>query len=205
MSELNEVFLTWIVAYGPPALALTLLLAAAGLPPLPSSLFVIAAGAFVRQGVLDGPTTATLALVGAVTGDSISYGLGRFAHGWTERRFGQSQAWQQAQTIFQKRGALAIYLTRWLVQPLALPTNLIAGGSGYPFYRFLLYDTAGEATWIVLYGGAGYAVGSQWELISSFIIDFSGVLVGLLLLGAGVYWLLRPRRASQAVSMDPSP
>jgi membrane-associated protein len=78
-----------------------------------------------------------------------------------------------------------------LLTPLALPTNLIAGGSGYRYWRFLTYDVAGEFTWILLYGGLGYLFGSQWELISQFISDFSGLLVGLVALGAGLYFLLR--------------
>ena len=61
----------------------------------------------------------------------------------------------------KRRGGIAIYLTRWLFTPLALPTNLIAGSSGYPFWKFLLFDIAGEITWILLYGGLGYAFGSQ--------------------------------------------
>ncbi|MBN1219737.1 MAG: VTT domain-containing protein [Anaerolineae bacterium] len=188
--SLTELFLTGMITYGPPALGLALLLGALGIP-LPSTLLLLAAGAFVRQGVLDGVTASGLGLLGAVLGDSASYAMGYFARGWVQRRFGQSATWQKAEATFKRRGGLAIYLTRFLLTPLAIPTNLIAGGSGYPYWRFLGYDVAGEFTWIVLYGGVGYAVGSQWELISQFISDFSGLLVGLVILGIGLYFLVR--------------
>jgi len=194
--NLTEFFLTGMITYGPPALALALLLGALGIP-VPGTLFVLAAGAFVRQGVIDLATATGLGLLGVVLGDSASYAIGRFAKGWVERRFGRSAAWQNARATFEHRGGLAIYLTRFLLTPLALPTNLIAGGSGYGFWRFLAYDLAGEFTWIVLYGGLGYLFGSQWELISQFISDFSGLLVGLVALGAGLYFLLRRRRRPQ--------
>lgn len=201
MTDLNltDLFLTGMLTYGPLALGLALLVGALGIP-VPGTLFVLAAGAFVRQGVLDLFTASSLGLLGAVLGDSASYAIGYFAKGWVERRFGQSAAWQKARDTFERRGGLAIYLTRFLLTPLALPTNLIAGGSGYSFGRFLAYDVAGEFTWIVLYGGLGYAFGSQWELINQFISDFSGLLVGLAALGAGIYFLIRQRRRNGLTS-----
>ncbi|MEW5958537.1 MAG: VTT domain-containing protein [Chloroflexota bacterium] len=198
MTEFNltDLFLTGVITYGPPALGLALLLGALGIP-VPGTLLVLAAGAFVRQGVVDLTTAAGLGLLGAVLGDSASFAMGRFAQGWVRRRFGGSPAWQSAQATFDRRGGLAIYLTRFLLTPLAIPTNLIAGGGDYAFWRFLTYDMAGEFTWIVLFGGLGYVFGNQWELISQFISDFSGLLLGLALLVAGLYFLFRRRRQNQ--------
>jgi membrane protein DedA with SNARE-associated domain len=191
MSEFNltDSLLTGVLIYGAPAFGLALLLGALGIP-LPGSLFVVAAGAFVRQGVLDGPLAAIFGLGGALLGDSLSYGLGRFARDWVQRRFGPSPTWRKAQATFDRRGGLAVYLTRFLLTPLAIPVNLIAGGSGYTFWRFMTYAAAGEITWLALYGGLGYAFGSQWELISQFMSDFSGLLIGVAALGAGVYFLV---------------
>jgi len=197
--NLTELFLTGMLTFGPPALGVALLLGALGLP-LPGTLFVLAAGAFVRQGVIDLWLAAGLGLLGAIIGDGGSYAMGRFAKGWVQRRFGQSQTWQNAQATFERRGGVAVYLTRFLITPLAIPTNLIAGGSGYPYWRFFTYDLAGEFTWIVLYGGLGYLFGSQWEAINQFISDFSGVLVGVVALGAGVYFLLRRRGRTASVA-----
>ena len=188
--SLTNLFLTGMITYGAPALGLALFLGALGLP-LPGTLFVLAAGAFARQGIIYWVDSSGLGLLGAVLGDSASYAVGRFAKGWIERRLGQSSAWRKARATFERRGGLAIYLTRFLLTALAVPTNLIAGGSGYPFWRFLLYDIAGELTWIILYGGLGYIFGSQWELINQFINDFSGILVGVVALGMGIYLILR--------------
>jgi membrane-associated protein len=191
--DLTEFFLTGMLTYGPPALGLALFIGALGLP-VPGTLFVLAAGAFVRQGVIDLASASALGLLGAVLGDSASYAIGYFAKGWVQRRFGQSSGWQKAQDTFERRGGIAIYVTRFLLTPLAVPTNLIAGGSGYPFWKFFVYTLAGEFTWIVLYGGLGYTFGSQWEAINQFISDFSGLLVGIVALGAGIYFLVRRQR-----------
>ena len=190
--DLNELVLTWVTIYGSPMVAGILLLGALGVP-VPGTLLVIASGAFIRQNFLDLYTTPILALAGAVVGDTIGYGVGRFAHIWIERRFGQTAAWKNARDFFGRRGGIAIYLTRWLLTPVAVPTNLVAGSSGYTFSKFLFFDVAGELTWILLYGGLGYAFGSQWELISEVISNFTGLILGVVLLGAGVYLLLRFR------------
>jgi membrane-associated protein len=78
--SLTDFFLTGMITYGAPALGLALLLGALGVP-LPGTLFVLASGAFVRQGVMDWAEASSLGLLGAVLGDSISYVMGRFAKG----------------------------------------------------------------------------------------------------------------------------
>jgi len=195
MTELSfiEFFLTGIIIYGPFMVSLALFMSALG-APVPGTLIVVAGGAFVQQGILEWRTAFLLGLFGVVLGDSTSYTMGRVAKGWVQRRFGHLSTWQTAQQSFNRRGEVAIYLTRFLVTPLAIPTNLVAGGSGYMFGRFLLYDTAGEITWLAIFGGLGYIFGSNWEVISQFVSDLSGFLAGIVILAIGIYFLLRCRR-----------
>jgi len=154
--------------------------------PVGASVVVIAAGAFSQQGILDWPSAIVIGLVGAVIGNMLSYSIGHYAKGWTQKRFGNSQTWINASQSFHNSAGLAIYLTRWLITAIAIPTNLIAGGSGYKFSHFLLYDVTGELTWIVLYGGLGYWFGSQWELVYDFISNFGGLALGMGLCGFGI-------------------
>ena len=46
-------------------------------------------------------------------------------------------------------------------------------------------------TWIMFYGGLGYAFGSQWEIINQFVSDYSSWLGGMIVLGIGAYFLIR--------------
>ena len=188
---MSDYLLTLIINYGAPVFAVLLFLGALGLP-VGASVLVIAAGAFSQQGILNWPLAALLGWIGAILGDAISFGIGFYAKDWVDKRFGRSPTWRSAEQTFDERAGLAIYLTRFLITALAVPTNLIAGGSGIRFRRFMFYDSLGELTWILLYGGLGYVFGSQWELVSTFISNFGGLILGIVIIGAGV-WLWNKR------------
>jgi membrane protein DedA with SNARE-associated domain len=187
--DLSSIVLGWMASYGAPMVAALLLFGGLGIP-LPGTLIVIASGAFMRQNMLDVVYTPILGYLGTIGGDVLLYSLGYFASGWIETRFGQAPAWKRAHELFERRGGVAIFLTRWLLTAVSFPITLIAGSSGYHFRKYLVFAMLGELTWIVLYGGLGYAFGSQWELISDFISNFSGFVLGALALGVGIYLLI---------------
>jgi membrane protein DedA with SNARE-associated domain len=191
-----DFLLTLIINYGAPIFALLLLLGALGVP-IGASVLVIAAGAFSQQGILSWYSTALLGLIGAVMGDAIGFGIGFYAKEWIQNRLGSSPTWRSARETFDERAGLAIYLTRFLITALAVPTNLIAGGSGIQFRRFMIYDVLGEFTWIVLYGGLGYWFGSQWEVVSDFVSNFGGFIFGLLILVVGIWLAIRWLRSRE--------
>jgi len=195
---MSDFLLTQIINYGAPLFGSILFLAALGLP-LPASILLIAAGAFSQQGFLDWVSIAVFGFLGAVFGDAISFGMGFYAKNWVSKRMEGSPAWKNARDTFESRAGMAVYLTRFLITALAVPTNLIAGGSGIRFRRFMIYDSLGELTWVVLYGGLGYLFGSQWELVSDFISNFGGLILGLVILGVGVWlWTKRMRNIENA-------
>ena len=186
MFDLSIDLLPLILSYGAPLLGALLLFGAIGIP-IPTTLLVVASGAFVRQGMLT-PDAALIGLCCVVAGDSLSFAIGRLGQGRLERRFYASHAWQRALRLFHSRGGAAIYLTRWLFTGVAIPTNLAAGGSGYRFDRFLLLDLLGEATWMSLFGGLGYWLGSQWELASQLLPEVSSLVLSLAAVLGGLYW-----------------
>jgi len=188
-TDLSSLVLGWMAAYGAPMVAGMLFLGGLGLP-FPSTLIVIASGAFMRQNLLDLYSTPVLGYLATIAGDTSLYALGYFASGWIETHFGKTTTWKNAHILFEQRGGIAIFLTRWLLTAVAFPITLIAGSSGYHFRKFFTFVVLGELTWVLLYGGLGYAFGSQWELISDFISNFSGFVLGALVLGVGIYLLV---------------
>ena len=203
LSDLTNLPLSAIATYCAGVLGLVFFLSAMGVP-LPSTLFVVAGGAFIQQGVLNLYPTLGLSLVCVVLGDMLSYGIGRVLSRSMYARYGQSATWQRAEEYFARRGGIAIVLTRCMLMPIAVPVNLVAGSSAYPVWRFAAYDVTGELIWLLGYGAIGYLFGSQWESISAFISTASGPLVGVLIAGGGAYALIRWQRHPAAGQLVPA-
>lgn len=198
---MSDFLLTQIINYGAPILGVIVFIGALG-APFPGTLIVIAVGAFTRQGVLPWHTTGLVALACVVLGDNLSYTMGHFARESVLRRFQGSKQWSKAEETFNNWGGMAVVWTRFLLTGIAVPVNLIAGTSGFGIHRFFIYDLIGEFVWIFGYGGLGYLFGSQWELISDILSNISGLSLGLVILGIGI-WLgvrqykkIETRRAS---------
>ena len=195
---MSEFLLTQIINYGAPILGAIVFLGAIGIP-FPATIIVIAVGAFCRQGFLSWPSTGLIALTCVVLGDCLSYAMGFHVREPVLRRFRGSDKWIQAENSFQRWGGMSVLLTRFLITGIAVPVNLIAGTGSFPFRRFLFYDLSGEAIWIFGYGGLGYLFGAQWEAVSAFLSNMSGLLLGLLILGVGIWLGLRRLRTSTAI------
>ena len=184
---MNDLYLNWMTAHGVPILILALLAQPLGLP-IPTGLLVLAAGASARQGLISWPGAAALTLTAAVVGDCASYALGRAGGRWTRHLVGcrGRAVWLRAEGQFTRWGALAVYLTRVVLTSLELVTNLVAGSSRYPLRRFVAWAAAGRVTWIGLYGGLGYVLGSQWQLARRLIDGYGPWFSALVLGGLGL-------------------
>ena len=182
------------LAYGPVALALVLFAGCLGVP-LPVTMLLLAAGALVREGLFDATLISPLVLV-AVVGDCASYLMGRYG-GWLFRkRLEGTPYWSRAVHALQRWGPATILLTRFLLTPLATPTNLIAGGKRYAFQEFLLLCLIGDSLKITLFVGLGYLFAESWEAIGASINNLIwwlilGTLATLLIYAAYGRWRSR--------------
>jgi membrane protein DedA with SNARE-associated domain len=200
----SDTLLSYLQNYGPIVLAVALFLASMGLP-LPASLIVIAAGAFARQGRFSWEFAFIMTLIGAALGSSGSYLCGRKGLQWMISRLKRGRAWRKAEETFRKQGAAAIILTRFLLTPLALPINLIAGADKYPFWKFISLCAFGQAIWIAIYGGAGYAAGASWPWVQARIGSFAPwILLGAAVL-FGLYELIMHWRGHLPAPPGPNP
>ena len=191
---MSDFLLTQVINYGAPLLGLIVFIGALG-APFPGTLIVVAAGAFSRQEILAWHITGFIALTCVVLGDSLSYSMGYYARDAVLNRFKNSPRWVQAEDTFNRWGGMSVLLTRFLITGIAVPVNLIAGTSKFPFKRFFLYDVLGESIWIFGYGGLGYLFGSQWEVVSDLLGNISGFLLGAIILGLGLWLGIRRLRA----------
>lgn len=183
--------LSAVPTYGPWLVALVTFLSCVGVP-VPASMLMLAAGGFAAADDLDVWQVALAALLGAGLGDQTAY--------WVARKGGapfvdriatgaRAPLLARARALVASRGTIAVFLSRWLVSPLAPYASLITGASRMGWLPFTTAAVAGEVVWVGVYVGAGYTFGDNLEAAT----EFAGSILGFLAAGAiaaGLGWWL---------------
>jgi membrane-associated protein len=199
--SLSDYLLSALGVYGLPVLFAGLLAGAIGLP-LPGSLMLLAAGSFTEQGDMNLWTVMALSCAGVILGDNAGYAIGR----WGSRRLmnrishfiGGEKRLKTTEGWLNRREGAGIFLTRWLLTPLAPFVNIICGVTRYSWPRFLLYDVLGEVLWVVLYVLLGRFFSDRVQEMSELLGDFVWMIVGLLFALAFGWMLWRNFRSSSS-------
>lgn len=195
---MTDWLLSLVPGYGLWLVATTTFLSCLALP-IPASVVMLAAGGFAAAGDLVLWQVAVAALGGAVAGDQLGYAAGRFGGAPLLGRLARSPARApliaRARAIMDRRGGIAVFLTRWLFSPLGPYVNLISGATGHGWGRFTLWGIAGEAVWCGLYVAMGRSFAGNLEAASDMLGSVLGLLAtGTAALGLG-WWLVRLARS----------
>jgi membrane-associated protein len=123
------------------------------------------------QGTVQYIALALASIVGALGGESIGFMLGRYfgpriRHSPLGRRIGERQ-WQRAERYLERRGGIAVFLSRFLpVLHSLIPVTV--GMSTMPYRRFIAWTLPACILWSFAYVTAGsLAAGSYRELADS--------------------------------------
>jgi len=171
---------------------------------VPATALMLVTGGLVGSGTLDGPTILAWGIAGAIIGDAISYGLGRWLGPGILRRRPlnrQRQTVARARLFFYRYGFASVLLGRFL-GPFRAIIPTIAGVMGMPNGRFQLANVLSAVAWMPVMLAPGYLAARGMEdglaggggQIVMLIGTAISVLLGLWLLAT----LLRPRRQSPA-------
>lgn len=185
LGTIGDEVLTALLVYGYPALGLTLLFGAIGLP-LPDGIATTVAGSLASQGRIDWFWAATVAVTSSVLGDAVGYGVGRLLSQKFLERHGRWLGYTSArrarvQSLFDRWGLLTVFVTRTFISYLSSIASMLAGVSHYRLPKFVAIAFVGRMVWTAGYLGLGYGIGSDWEAATSFLTNLS-VLVLLLAL-----------------------
>ncbi|MDF2142788.1 VTT domain-containing protein [Paenirhodobacter sp. CAU 1674] len=194
----NAALTDWVLAqlplYGPWLLGMTTFLSCLALP-VPASLMMIASGAFVATGDLSLPAIGGAAFAGAVSGDQAGFWLGRRAGRLLpapDSRKGKLISAALAQLA--RKGAVTVFLSRWLFSALGPWVNLAAGASGFRHPRFTLAGVLGEAVWVGAYVGLGIAFGANLQAAADLASNALGLMAAGAMAVALGWWLWRAAR-----------
>lgn len=123
-----------------------------------------------------------LFLVASAAGDSLNFFLGKKFGELIPRhrvlgKFIKEQDLNKAQTFFNKYGAMAIFLGRFMpIIRTLIP--FVAATSNFPYTKFVKYNLSACFTWVAICCGAGYFFGN----IPIIKANFSMVIIGIVVI-----------------------
>ena len=191
---LSDRILSALLVYGYPALALTLLLGAIGLP-LPIGVAAVLAGSLAALGNLRWEWAGIIAVTASFAGDMIAYGIGRAVNDHFLAKHGRwigysPQRRDNIQALLQRWGGITVIVSRTLTSSLSSVVSIFAGVSRYRFSRFLVFALFGRLIWTSAYLGLGFWIGGNIDAASQFLGNLSGLLIALgVLVVSGAYRL----------------
>lgn len=130
---------------------------------LPGETALLAGGAVTAVGHASLPVLIGAASVGAITGDAVGYWIGR-RFGPTARtsragRWVGEARWARAEDVMARRGAVAVLTGRWIGVLRAL-VPAVAGMTGMPYRRYMLFNVVGGVLWVAGVSTVGYLTGA---------------------------------------------
>jgi membrane-associated protein len=135
-------------------------------PVVPSETLVITLGAFAATGDPHLGLVILVAALGALTGDHISYAIGRRSGSRVFARLEPGsrthRAYEQVGRMLADRGGLVLVAARYIPFGRTAAT-LSAGATGFPRRSFTRYAIVAAGTWAVYSAGLGYLGGAAFE------------------------------------------
>lgn len=127
-----------------------------------------------------------VALIAAILGDNIGFGIGKYGGQPLIDRFGKyifltPDRVKKAKAFFIRQGAKIIVVARF-IDGLRQANGIIAGLSGIKFIKFLTYNIIGAALWVATWIAVGYYGGQQIGTFIKYDKYFS-ILAVILIVG----------------------
>lgn len=176
------------------------------LVPIPTSLMMLAPGAFVAAGDLVFSQVYGAALFGAIAGDQTGFQIGRRGGAPLLERLRTSEARAavigRAERLVDRFGGIGVFFSTWLFAPLGPWVNFVAGAARLSWVRFTIWDTLGELIWVSIYVGVGYSFAANIAEASEVAGNVIGVMAALALAGAMILWIVKTLKAQSKPETD---
>lgn len=134
-------------------------------------------------------------VVGALCGETIGFAIGRWLgpriEPYLDRRWPRAaDRWRRTERYLQRRGGIAIFLSRFLPVAHSL-VPLIVGASGFAYRRFLAWTLPACLVWASAYSTAGWLAGGTYRELSGRLHGAGFVLVAAVLAFLAIMWLVK--------------
>jgi LPXTG-motif cell wall-anchored protein len=202
VDAIAEVMREWVKDYGYVAIFL-LMLAESACIPFPSEVTMLVGGWYAATGQLDFFWVGTAGVLGNLVGSWIAYGVGRSTGRGLLDRYGRyvlirSHDIDRAEVWWEKYGEAATFFSR-LLPVIRTFISLPAGIARMPFGKFSVLTFLGVIPWTFALTWVGVVVKDNWERVLGYFDIPTLIIGGLLVVGAGFWYLRRRRQRAQAV------
>ncbi|NTW45904.1 MAG: phosphatase PAP2 family protein [Candidatus Moranbacteria bacterium] len=162
---------------------------------LPGTVFILFFGFFSSQGYLDFGTLFWSVMLGAMIGDSLGFWLGtKGVHLFrAENRILRLSHLEKGQKFFSVHGNKSVLLGRF-VGPLRPIVPFVAGLTGMPWWRFLLWDLIASVLWAWSHLTLGYFFGGAAAVIETWFTRASAFLLLLSILTFLLWYVAKRSR-----------
>ncbi|UQU67599.1 DedA family protein [Couchioplanes caeruleus] len=178
--------------YGYLGVAFTVFVEGFGVPA-PGETAIIAGAGAAGHGRLNIFLVAVVAFAAAVCGDSLGYLIGRAGGRPLVLRYGRlvrltPERFARVEAFMSRHGPKVVAAARF-VEGLRQLNGVVAGASGMPWFRFVMYNVIGAALWVGVWCTVGYVAGDHWKAITVAVHRYEPyVLAGIVLVGFAVLW-----------------
>ena len=188
----------WLQSIGYLAVALFVGVESLGVP-LPGETMLITAAVFAattHQLSIVGIIAA--AIIGAVVGDNIGFGIGWYGGYPLLRRYGRYIRLDEAKLkvgryIFMRHGAKVVFFGRF-VSVLRTYAAFLAGTNRMHWTRFLVANALGGIVWATLYGVGAYLASGVITTLSTPVAIGLGALAVVVIVAGAVFVRMNIRR-----------
>jgi membrane protein DedA with SNARE-associated domain/membrane-associated phospholipid phosphatase len=151
---------------------------------VPGTVFMTAIGTLIGIGILPFTPIILWAIAGAITGDVLSFWIGRHYHQhtkdfWLFRRY--PQLLRKGEAFFNKHGGKSIFFGRF-IGPIRAILPFIAGMVRMPWRQFLIADIISAIAWAPVYMLPGILLGQASQQLPPELATKLIIFVVLLLL-----------------------
>jgi membrane protein DedA with SNARE-associated domain len=188
----------YLAHYGYLAVGGLLLVEDFGLP-VPGETVLIVSAVYAGAGRMSIVAVALIALLAAITGDSIGWVIGRHGGHRLLARYGRyvlltPPRVARAEEFFARHGNKIVPVARFF-DGLRQANGIIAGMAGMPFPRFLILNTLGAVLWVGTWTTVGDLAGRHIGALYSVIVRYGTYeLLALAVLAAALLVRFAVRR-----------
>ncbi len=168
-----------IVNQGSYPLIVVLMALESALIPIPSEIVMPFAGFLVQRGKMEFWPAVISGVLGNLIGSLVIYYVGAKV-GWepVEKRFGSllGKSLIKARNLFDKHGDIVVLFGR-VLPAVRTVVSLPAGLSKMDSFKFVVLTVIGSIPWNFMLVYAGFVLGENWELVSSYIDPLAVIIV----------------------------